>query len=81
MLGILVLYVCVCMCVCVRVCVCLAYSLGLYGLEPAMLHFPWNFPGSNTGAGCLFLLQGIFLAQGSNLCLLCLLHYRPILDR
>ena len=28
----------------------------------------------NTGVGCPFLLQGIFLAQGSNLCLLRLLH-------
>ena len=25
------------------------------------------FPGKNTGVGCYFLLQGIFLAQGSNL--------------
>ena len=60
----------------VCVCVCLAYSLRLYGLEPAMLHFPWNFPGSNTGAGCHFLLQGIFLVQGSNLCFLCFLHWQ-----
>ena len=28
---------------------------------------PWNFPGNNTGVGCHFLLQGIFLVQGSNL--------------
>ena len=28
------------------------------------------FPGKSTGVGCHFLLQGIFLAQGSNLCLL-----------
>ena len=26
----------------------------------------WDFPGKNTGAGCHFLLQGIFLTQGSN---------------
>ena len=25
---------------------------------------PWYFPGKNTGAGCHFLLQGIFLTQG-----------------
>ena len=25
-----------------------------------------TFPGKNTGVGCQFLLQGIFLAQGSN---------------
>ena len=35
---------------------------------------PWDFPGKNTGVGCHFLLQGIFLTQGSNLCLLCPLH-------
>ena len=27
---------------------------------------PWNFPGQSTGVGCCFLLQGIFLTQGSN---------------
>ena len=27
---------------------------------------PWDFPGENTGVGCHFLLQGIFLTQGSN---------------
>ena len=30
------------------------------------------------GVGCHFLLQGILLTQGSNPCLLCLLHYRWI---
>ena len=29
----------------------------------------WNFPGNNTGMGCHYLLQGIFLIQGSKLCL------------
>ena len=33
---------------------------------------PWNFPGKNTGVGCHFLLQGIFLTQGSNLSLVSL---------
>ena len=27
---------------------------------------PWHFPGKNTGVGCHFLLQGIFLTQGLN---------------
>ena len=27
----------------------------------------WDFPGKNTGVGCHFLLQGIFLDQGSDL--------------
>ena len=28
---------------------------------------PWNFLGKNTGMGCHFLLQGIFLTQRLNL--------------
>ena len=35
-----------------------------------MLLCPWDFPGKNTGVRCHFLLQGIFLTQGSNLGLL-----------
>ena len=27
---------------------------------------PWNYPGQNSGVGCLFLLQGIFPTQRSN---------------
>ena len=27
---------------------------------------PWDLPGKNTGVGCHFLLQGIFLTQGWN---------------
>ena len=37
---------------------------------------PWDFPGKNTGVGCHFLLQGIFLNQESNPGLL---HCRQIL--
>ena len=39
----------------------LSDSLRLHGL-----YTPWNSPGQNTGVGSLSLLQGIFLAQGSN---------------
>ena len=39
------------------------YSLRLHGLQPTSLLFPWNSPGKNTGEGCHFLLQGIFLTQ------------------
>ena len=35
---------------------------------------PWNFPGKNTGEGCLFLLQGIIPTQGSNPRFFRLLH-------
>ena len=36
------------------------------GLEPTRLLRPWDSPGKNTGVGYHFLLQGIFLTQGSN---------------
>ena len=41
-----------------------------------MLFYPWDSPGRKTGVGCHSLLQGIFLTQGLNLCLL---HCRQIL--
>ena len=39
-----------------------------------------NFPGKDTGVGCHFLLQRIFLIQGSNWHRPSLLHYRQIVD-
>ena len=50
-------------------------SLRLHGLQPAWLLCPWDFPGKNTEVGCCFLLQGIFLTQGSNTRLLRLLYW------
>ena len=44
--------------------------LGPHGLWSPGCLCPWNFPGSNTGVGCHFFLQGTFLTQESNLCLL-----------
>ena len=41
-------------------------SLQPHGLQPTRLLHPWDSPGKNTGVGCHFLLQGIFLTQGSN---------------
>ena len=41
----------------------------------ARLPGPWDFLGKNTKVGCHALLQGIFPTQGSNLCLLHLLHW------
>ena len=41
-------------------------SLQSRELEPTRLLCPWDFPGKNTEVGCHFLLQGIFLTQGSN---------------
>ena len=34
--------------------------------SPTKLLCPWDFPGNSTGMDCHFLLQGIFLTQGSN---------------
>ena len=48
----------------------------IHELQPARLLCPWTFPGKNTRVGCHFLLQGTFLTQGSNLCLLGLLHWQ-----
>ena len=39
-------------------------TLQFHGLEPTRLPCPWNSPGTNTGEGCHFLLQEMFLTQG-----------------
>ena len=60
-------------CVCVLggdVCTCSVLSNSLQPQGLARLCFPWNFPGKNTGVGCHFLLQGIFLTQELNPCFL-----------
>ena len=51
-------------------------SLWPHGLEPTSLLCPRDSPGKSTRAGSLSLLQGIFLTQGLNLHLLCLLHWQ-----
>ena len=62
-----------------------AQSLSRVGLfvtsrtEPTRLLCPWDSPGKKTGVGCYALFQGIFQLQGSNPCLLWLLHCRHIL--
>ena len=61
----------------VHVCSVMSSSLRLHGEWPAArLLCPWDSPGKNTGVGCHFLLQGIFLTQGLNLWLLHLLHWQ-----
>ena len=54
----------------------MSHSSQPQGLQPARLLCPWDFPGKNTGVGCHFLLQGIFLTQGSSSSLLSLLHWQ-----
>ena len=39
-------------------------------LDPSRLFCSWDFSGKYTGVICHFLLQGIFLTQGPNPCLL-----------
>ena len=34
--------------------------------QPTGLPHLWDFPGKNTGVGCHFLLQGLFLTEGLN---------------
>ena len=51
-------------------------SLQPHGLWPARLLCPWDSPGKNIGVGRHALLQGIFLTQELNPCLLCLLHWQ-----
>ena len=47
-------------------CSVVSYSLQPRGMWPARLLCPWNPSGKNTGVGCRFLLQGIFLTQELN---------------
>ena len=74
--------VCVCVCVCARACVCVCVydSLGPHGLWTVAHQTPLSVGFSrqekNTGVGCHFLLQRIFLTQGSNSLLLHLLHWQ-----
>ena len=44
--------------------------------SPVRLLCPWDSPSKNIGVGSHSLLQGIFPTQGSNLCVLCLLHWQ-----
>ena len=45
-------------------------TLRRHGLQVTRLLRPWDSPGKSTGVGCHFLLQGIFLTQRLNPCLL-----------
>ena len=74
------MYTCTCICAPMCVCVCaksLQSCLTLYNpmdcsLPGSSVH---GFLQESTGLGCPFLRQGMFLTQGSNPHLLCLLHW------
>ena len=72
--------VCVCVCVCVCVSVESLSRVRLFcdsmDCRPPGSSVHGDCTGKNTGVGCHFLLQGIFPTQGSNLCLLGLLHWQ-----
>ena len=55
--------ICCCCCSTAKSCLTL---LQPHGLQPTKLLDPWSFPGTITREGCHFLLQRIFLTQGSN---------------
>ena len=61
---------------CLSVCVCAQSDPTLCDPMDSKLLCPWKFPGENTGVSCHFPLQGIFLTQGLNPCLLSLLHWQ-----
>ena len=51
-------------------------TLRPHELSPARLFCSWDYPSKNTGVGCHLFLQEISPTQGSNLGLLCLLHWQ-----
>ena len=65
--------------VCVLSHLVLSDSLRPFGLQLARLLCLWDFQPRILEWVAIFLLQGIFLTQGSNLNLQCLLHRRWIL--
>ena len=66
-------WMCVCVCTCARACICVHRHRHMFSCVwlfatpwTARLLCAWNFPSKNTGVCCHFLLQRIFLTQGSN---------------
>ena len=66
-------------CVCVCVCVCMLSCIWLFAtpwIVACQALLSMEFLGKNTGVGCHFLHQGIFLTQASKPSLLHLLHWQ-----
>ena len=61
-------------------CVCARHSVMPDSATPQTVAckapLSMDFPDKNTGVGCHLFLQGIFPTQGSNLHLLCFLHWQ-----
>ena len=65
------------MCIYMHACMLSRFScIWLCNPTDCRLICPWDSLGKNTGAGCLAFLQGIIQTQGSNWCLLHLLHWQ-----
>ena len=69
------LFILLCMLAC-QVASVVSDSLLPYGLYPTRLLCSWGFPCQTIGVNCHAFLQGLFAAQGFDLCLLCLLHWQ-----
>ena len=72
------------LCVCVCVCVCVRALCGVQLCNPMDYSLPgfsihWIFQAKILEQNYHFLLQEIFLTQGLNPCLLCLLHLLAVL--
>ena len=65
-------------CACMLSCLVVSDSMWFHRLleNKTRQKIPWNFLGKNTGVGCQFLLQGLFLTQRSALSLSRLLHWQ-----
>ena len=70
--------VCVCACVCVVFVLSFAQLFAPLWTGAHQVPLFMGFFRQEYRMGCHFLLQEIFLTQGSSPHLLCLLHYRPI---
>ena len=53
-------------------------SLRSHGVQPTRPLRPLDSPGKNTEVSCHLLFQDIFLTQGLNPSLLCLLHWQAV---
>ena len=68
--------VCVCVCVCAKSFQSCSTLCNHMDCSPPGSSVHGDSPGKNPGVGCHVLLQGILWTQGSNLSLLCLLHWQ-----
>ena len=64
-----------CACVCAKSILLYLTFATLWTVAHRLL-CPWDSPGKSTGVGCHFLRHRIFPTQGSNPCLLYLLHWQ-----